>query len=47
MAASYTLAVQQSSAAPDEESSGSSKAGHEVDLMTLTVAMIVLMLVKL
>jgi hypothetical protein len=47
VAASYTLSVQQSSATPDEESSGSSKVTHGIALSTLTVAMIVLMLVKL
>jgi hypothetical protein len=44
---SYTVAVQQSSAALDEESSGSAKVAHGSDVWMLTVAMTVLMLIKL
>lgn len=49
MAASYTLVVKQSSAepAPDGESSGSAKVARGIELLTLTVAMVVLMLIKL
>ena len=47
MAESYTLAVQQSSAAREKESSGSPKTAHGSYFLTLTVAMTVIMLSKL